>query len=110
MFPVVTLFHHRNELIKITVEAGFDVEALCIEGYDIGRRVEEYWGDSDYEYSTTVRAEDVPRVYEHLEVPKGDKDALLSAIASRFQGNKCYSEIQQWLDDHKIPYEGFSWT
>lgn len=110
MSPVVTLFHHRNEAIKITVEAGFDGEALCIEGYDIGQRVDEYWGDSDYEYTTTVKPEDVPRIYESLEVSIENKDALLSAIASRFHSNTCYSEIQQWLDDHKIPYEGFSWA
>ena len=110
MSLAVTLFHLQNDEIKITVEARFDGEALVIDGYDIGRRVQEYWGDSDYEYTSTIKPQDVSRVYENLGVPVGNKEALLQALAARFHTNTCYSEIQQWLDNHQIPYEGFSWT
>lgn len=34
-------------------------------------------GGSDYEYSTTVRAKNVTKLYEALGVPPGDKHALL---------------------------------
>jgi hypothetical protein len=32
---------------------------LVVEGYDIGKTVEEVWGDSDYEYSITVKKENL---------------------------------------------------
>ena len=46
---MVILFQFKNEGISIQIEAKFDNGDLVIEGYDIGRTVKEYWGDSDYE-------------------------------------------------------------
>ncbi|MBL7859006.1 MAG: hypothetical protein JNM57_15045 [Cyclobacteriaceae bacterium] len=110
MSLTVTLFYSKTDDIKITVEARFEGESLVIEGYDIGKRVKEYWGDSDYEYSTTIQPENVLRLYALLHLPSGDKNALLQALADRFHTNSCYSEIQQWLHNHQIPYQGFSWA
>jgi hypothetical protein len=50
----LTLYHFENPDIKVTIEAYFREEWLLVEGYDIGKRVEEVWGDSDYEYATGV--------------------------------------------------------
>ena len=62
----VLLFSFQTEQIKITIEAYFDDgENLVIDGYDIGKTVEEAWGD--------------------------------------------YSEIQDYLTQHNIRFEGFSW-
>lgn len=106
----VILYHTQNEDIKVTVEARFDNESLVIDGYDIGKRVEAYWGDSDYEYTTTVQGQHVQKLYTLMNVVVDDKQSLLHALANRFHTNTCYSEIQQWLEENKIPYEGFSWT
>ena len=40
--------------IKVTIDLGFEGEDLKLDGYDIGKTVDEMWGDSDYEYSITV--------------------------------------------------------
>ncbi len=50
----ITLFHFESPFIKVTIEAWFREEWLMVEGYDIGSRVEEIWGDSDYEYALGV--------------------------------------------------------
>jgi len=106
----IMLFSLENDEIKISIEASFEGEILVIDGYDIGKRVEEYWGDSDYEYSTRVAPDGVQKIYGLLSLPIGDKRALLDALANRFNTNTCYSEIQQWLEDNQIKYEGFSWA
>ena len=106
----ITLYHVESEEIKITVEARFEGESLLIDGYDIGKRVDEYWGDSDYEYTTTILPENVLLLYALFHIPAGDKQALLETLAASYYTNSCYSEIQRLLDDHHIPYQGFSWA
>ena len=45
----VMLFSLTTDTIKVTVEAYFSATgSLVIEGYDIGKKVKEYWGESDY--------------------------------------------------------------
>jgi hypothetical protein len=105
----VLLYHFAGDDIKVTVEAKFQGESLIIDGYDIGKRVEEYWGDSDYEYTTTIQEAGVMLLYDLLNVKRGEKTALLNELSKRYNTNSCYSEIQKLLDDNKIPYEGFSW-
>jgi hypothetical protein len=106
----VTLYHFESDDIKIDIQARFEGEALVIDGYDIGKTVKEYWGDSDYEYTTTVPPEGVTRLYPLLLVTMNDKQALLNSIAARFNTNYCYSEFGKFLDDNHIPSSGFSWT
>jgi hypothetical protein len=105
----ITLYTLTTADIKISIEARFESNNLIIDGYDIGRTVEKYWGDSDYEYTTTISAEGLEKLYKLLGIQTDNKMALLEVLASRFNSNTCYSEIQKMLDDYKIPYEGFSW-
>jgi hypothetical protein len=106
----VTLFHFESEDIKIDIEARFEGDALIIDGYDIGKRVKEYWGDSDYEYTLTIQPQGVKKIYSLLNVNQHDKEALLKAIAVRYNTNACFSEFRNFLDKNHIPCEGFSWT
>ncbi|MFZ6014577.1 MAG: hypothetical protein ACOYXT_29830 [Bacteroidota bacterium] len=110
MDHIVSLYRFTDADISVTIEARFEGESLIIDGYDIGKKVEEYWGDSDYEYSTTISPEGVMQLYGLLNITQGDKQALLQELARRYNTNFCYSEIRQMLQDHKIPHEGFSWT
>jgi hypothetical protein len=106
----ITLFRMENPGIRVTVEAYFDGENLVIEGYDIGDTVEKYWGDSDYEYSTTVFAAEVVKLYPLFIIREGDKEGLLKAIAGKYNDNSCYSNFRAFLDLNGIRYESFSWT
>ena len=106
----VMLYQFVSDDIKISIDARFDGESLIIDGYDIGKRVEEYWGDSDYEYTTTINESAVKLLCNLLNIKHADKAGLLHELAKRYNTNTCYSDIQKLLDDNKIPYEGFSWT
>jgi hypothetical protein len=105
----ITLYHHEATDIKVDVEARFKGDTLLIDGYDIGERVKEYWGDSDYEYSITIPPKSVLQLYDLLMIRSGDRQSLLQELAKRYHSNTCFSEIRKLLDDHHIECEGFSW-
>jgi hypothetical protein len=106
----ITLFQYNSPEISINITAFFNGEKLVIEGYDIGKRVKETLGDSDYEYVTTVPEESVNKLYSLMKVNIGDKYKLLEAIAKIYNTNTCYSEFREFLDKNEIKYEGFSWA
>ncbi len=106
----ITLFYLENENIKINIVARFEEDKLIIDGYDIGKRVEEAWGDSDYEYVMTIPAKSVPPLYGLLGVEVGDREMLLEVLAERFRGNRCFSAIGDFLDQNNIEHETFTWT
>jgi len=106
----VTLYHFVSEDIKITIEAYFEKEYLVIDGYDIGKSVKAYWGDSDYEYQVKIPQAGIDFLYHYLNVVMDDKHALLAALALRFNTNSCYSDIRKLMADNQIVCEGFSWA
>ena len=106
----IMLYQFSNDNISIEIQAYFEGENLIIEGYDIGKNVKEYWGDSDYEYSTTVPENEVKKLYLLINIVEGDKEGLLKAIADKFNTNSCYSEFTDFLEKNNIRSKGFSWT
>ncbi|HRI80108.1 MAG TPA: hypothetical protein PLR06_11285 [Cyclobacteriaceae bacterium] len=106
----VTLFELKTEDIRISIVAYFEKGTLVVDGYDIGRTVKEYWGDSDYEYLIKIPDAGVEFLYSHFSIWRGDQQSLLNELARRFNTNTCYSDIQKLLDDHNIKYEGFTWA
>lgn len=104
----VVLFSMNEEHVKVIVEAYFDaMGTLIIEGYDIGKTVEEYWGDSDYEYSTTVNPDEVKKLYASLNL--NSQEELLTYLQFHYHANDCYSKIQELLANLNVKFEGFSW-
>lgn len=105
----ITLFHFEAADIRVDIEARFEGEVLIIDGYDIGKRVEEYWGDSDYEYTITIPAASVLQLYKLMNLEPDNKKSLLKELAKRYHTNTCFSEIRKLLDDNKVECQGFSW-
>jgi len=66
-----------------------DTGVLVLSGYDCGPSVEKFFGDFDYEYWLTVKAENVPSV-------------LLNLIKDSFKSNV---EFKKWLKDKGIPFD-----
>lgn len=106
----IILFHLETPTIKVDIQAYFENEKLIIEGYDIGKSVKDWFGDSDYEYSMTIHEDEVRKLYPLMQVREGDKEALLRAIADRYNTNSCYSEFSEFLTKNGIKSERFSWT
>jgi hypothetical protein len=106
----VILYSFQSPQIKISVEAYFNSEGgLVIDGYDIGKTVAEYFGDSDYEYILTVPRLEADKLYNLMNVDPENRSALLSTLQSRFNTNTCFSDIQKFLAANKVEHSTFSW-
>ena len=91
----IVLKDYRGDDVSVHLVARIDEDGdLVLEGQDVGKAVEEYWGDSDYEYVVNVKAEFKDSV-------------LLYLIKERFTTSK---DFMDWLDDKRIPKEFSSWA
>ena len=107
----VTLFSFTSPDIRVTVEAYFnETGGLVVDGYDIGKSVEDYFGDSDYEYMLTVPLPEVAKLYALFSLSPNDPSALLRHLQSQFNSNHCYSDIKNFLEKNQVHYESFSWS
>lgn len=110
MSKKIILYQFKSENISIHITARFENGDLIVEGYDIGKTVKDYWGDSDYEYMVTVKKKHIPALCNALGIENNTDKEILKAIAGRFKGNHCFSEFRDFLERHDIVSEGFSWT
>ena len=107
----VTLFHLERPDIKISIELYFtERNQLYFDGYDIGKSVEEHFGDADYEYTYTIEPEEVNKFYGIFNLAEGDQPRLLLALKNRFSVNEAYSLFGDFMNVNNIKYERFTWT
>ncbi|MCR9062837.1 MAG: hypothetical protein NXI00_02665 [Cytophagales bacterium] len=105
------LYEFENAEIKIWMRVYFDPQnQLKFEGYDIGKRVNELLGDSDYEYFYTVEAEEVKKLAKLFNVSATNKEAILRAIKKRFHNNDAYSKFGQYMKENEIKFSQFTWS
>jgi hypothetical protein len=106
----VTLYNIETDEIKISMEIYFnDKHELIFDGYDIGKKVEELQGDSDYEYSYTILPKEVNKFYSIFGLQIGDESGLLKEIQKRFSVNEAYSLFGEFMKKNQIQYESFTW-
>jgi len=106
----IPLYRHKSPDINIYIDAYFESGDLVIEGQDIGKSVENWWGDSDYEYGLKVLSSEVAKLYPLFGVEEGDEEGLLSEIAGKYNTNTCYSDFMDFLNRNDIEFEGFTWA
>jgi len=107
----VTLYYLERPDIKISMQIYFNEKGqLYFDGYDIGKTVEEVWGDSDYEYTYTIESKEVNKFYRIFNLKTGDKSGLLQAIKNRFSVNEAYSLFGNFMEENDIKYESFTWS
>ena len=84
-------------------------DQLIFDGYDIGRKVLEIRGSSDYEYKYTIAPAGVLKLAELFQVEYSDRKALLRAIKDRFGGNEAHSKFGEFMDGNQVTYQVFMW-
>jgi hypothetical protein len=78
---------------------------LLIEGHDLGKGVEEFFGYREYEWDWTVRAGDIPALLTAL----GEDSDVLTALSRRFSGDQA-AGLLSFLEEHGVPHESWSRT
>src|SRR5438477_3405433 len=85
---------------------------LQLSVQDVGAAPREFWGDSDYEWWVTVKAQQVPRLLDLLRtessMPAAADDELLAVIGRTFGGHaSAPSDFRKWLELNRVPFEFF---
>jgi hypothetical protein len=104
------LFTINRKDIKVTIDLGFDDENLKLDGYDIGKMVNDIFGDSDYEYSITVSSENLPKLYEINKVEMGKKEELINALSVFLSDNKAYFLFHDYLKENEIKFTSYTYN
>ncbi len=107
----VTLFKLETEGIKISMELYFNEKnQLFFDGYDIGKKVSDSWGDSDYEYCYVIEPIEIDKLYKIFQIKEGQRRKLLHSIKEHFNGNKAYSKFGVFMVKNEIKYSSSTWT
>ena len=106
----VTLFRLESPDITKSILIYFNVKGqLFFDGYDIGKGVERFWGESDFEYDYTIESDEVEKLYPLFNLQVGDKPGLLKAIKDRFGVDEAYSLFGRFMEEHKIRHGRFEY-
>ena len=91
----VAIHEFASDALKRSVDALInDKGDFVLDGYDLGKFVEEHLSGDDYEYSITVEA--------------GWKDTLLLLlIKNQFSD---FPEFERWIKSQGIPHLQFRWS
>lgn len=107
----ITLYEFENPNIKISMKVYFnDKNELIFDGYDIGKRVNELMGDSDYEYQYTIQFDEAKKIANLFNIDIKEKTVLLKEIKNRFNENDAYSKFGTFMKENNIEFESFTWS
>ena len=99
-FKDLVLCDSRSERVEVHVRASFTEGELTIEGQDLGPVVEEFWGDSDYEYWYRFNKENTGKL---LSLIHGERDPE-AALLREFSGPDGCRTLQDLCEKSGIRY------
>ena len=122
----VKLFEEEGETSRYIDAKINDEGDIIISGQDIGKDPEEFWGDSDYEFSTYVSAkhkdavcyalmdklkDENPKAFETMKEWKSQDDVIIKAIETLYSGNRhAVDDFRDYVRLVGIDAEFFSWS
>jgi len=106
----ITLYEFESPDIKISMQVYFNEKnELIFDGYDIGETVNEFMGDSDYEYQYSLKYDEAKKLANIFNIDINEKVALLKEIKNRFHENDAYSKFGDFMIENNIDYDSFTW-
>jgi hypothetical protein len=100
-----TLFEFQRDSVHIIIEARFEYEDLIIGGNFKWEKIEKLKDDSEYESTIIIRAKNLAKFREVLNLSEFEKYNLLLPLAIKFHGNTSFSDILQSLQENNIEHE-----
>ncbi len=122
----VKLFEEEGETSRY-IDAEIDEDGdIIISGQDLGKAPQEFWGDSDYEFSTYVAAkykndvsyalleklkDENPAEFEKMKEWESQDDIILTSIKLLYTGNRhAVDEFKDYMRSVGIDAQFFSWA
>jgi len=103
----VTLCELERSQVSIYVTAALNGGELHISGQDLGKAVQDFWGEDDYEYWLTLPVKETKRFFRLLGAE--GKDPLV-VLKERFHGEKAFRAIRAFCNAHGIKAEFSSYS
>jgi len=95
----VVLRDERTESDRRFLSARYKRQGdLIFEGQDLGKSVRAFWGCTEYEWTWTVKAHDIPKLMLALNAKK-----VMTNIKRRFSGPNA-ARVEAFLKQNEIPY------
>ena len=102
MFQSPDAVKNRRELIAMITPEG----DLIVDGCDTGPLVKQRFGDFDHEYSLSVKAKELPLLFDTLK--KGGEvfspETLVAHLGLQFGHENGFEALKTWLNQHQIPF------
>ena len=105
-FRNLTLCRYISSRVSVYVTADLVDGALKLSCQDLGPAVEDFFGDSDYEYWYTFSKENTERLFCELNAMDDPAKALLDS----FSGEPGMRNLAAFCKDHGIEYSFFSYA
>ena len=105
-FKNLSLCDYRDDRIWINVRVSLLDGSLELSGHDLGKSVEEFWGDDDYEYWYRLSAGATQQLLHTI----GGTNDPEKALRREFSGPDGCRKLRALCDAHGIRYEFFSYV
>lgn len=105
-FTGLELCNEHGLTAEVHVRASLTDGALTFAGHDLGSYVEDFWGDSDYEYWIELDKENTGKLFALIH---GEKDPE-AALRREFSGLEGCSRLREMCTENGIKYSFFSYV
>lgn len=105
-FANLVLCNYRDDRIWINVRASLMKGSLELAGHDLGEKVEEFWGDDDYEYWYRLDAKGTKKILRLIHGIWNPSDAL----RREFSGPDGCRKFRELCDKNGIRYGFYSYV
>lgn len=106
----ITLYSSVRDDQNILIELYFDdMGNLIFDGYDINNILNDEPCESQYQYTYTIKEEEVIKLYKSLNIPEGDQVTLLQHLKIHLGSPDAFLLMRRFMCKHKIQFSVFAW-
>lgn len=103
----ITLCDERTETVWVNVRAYVKDGRLTIEGQDLGKAPNDFFGSDEYEYYYFFDQDNTNKLFRELSVADCDP---VSELQRRFFGLTACRDLRAFCEEKQIKYRFESWT
>jgi hypothetical protein len=77
-----------------------------LDGLDVTPVAEDFFGNSELEYTKTIKSQDLPNLRIAFQIP--ERIDIIEFLENNFSGEKSF-EFERLLDEKNVPFELDVW-